>query len=135
MRPHPCEVRIANHFGISDQGRAADQWLLGVSGWTWRVKVSLHIELELMGWLWALAEEEGIRVFAENLQNLLLAAPAGPRPTIALDSGFRSGVKCAVIDAIGKLVDIVTIYPHEPQKKGMNHLPSSLLSRSDIRWN
>ena len=135
MRPHPCEVRIANHFGISDQGRAADQWLLGVSGWTWRVKVSLRIELELMGRLWALAEEEGIRVFAENLQNLLLAAPASPRPTIALDPGFRSGVKCAVIDAIRKLVDIVTIYPHEPQKKRMNQLPSSLLSRSNIRWN
>jgi len=114
---------------MSDQGRAADQWLLGVSGWTWRVKVSLHIELELMGRLWALAEEEGIRVFAENLQNLLLAAPAGPRPTIALDSGFRSGVKCAVIDAIGKLVDIVTIYPYEPQKKGMNQLPSHRCSR------
>jgi len=88
-----------------------------------------------MGRLWALAEEEGIRVFAENLQNLLLAAPAVPRPTIALDSGFRSGVKCAVIDAIGKLVDTMTIYPHEPQKNEMKQLPSSPLSRSNIRWN
>lgn len=116
-RPHPCEVRIANHFGLSDCGRAADQWLLGVAGWTWRVKISLHIELELMGRLWTMAEEEGIRVFAENLRDLLLAAPAGPRTTIALDPGFRSGVKCAVVNATGKLVDTVTIYPHEPQKK------------------
>ena len=116
-RPHPCEQRIANHFGISDQGRAADTWLLGVAGWTWRVKISLHIELELMGRLWDAAEHEGIRVFAENLRDLLLAAPAGPRTTIALDPGFRSGVKVAVVDATGKLVDTTTIYPHEPQKK------------------
>lgn len=116
-RPHPCEDRIAKRFGISDQGRAADAWLMGVAGWTWRVKIALHTELELMGRLWDKAEEEGIRVFAENLRDLLLAAPAGPRTTIALDPGYRSGVKIAVVDTTGKLVDTTTIFPHEPQKK------------------
>ncbi len=116
-RPHPCEERIAKHFGISDQGRAGDGWLLAVAGWAWRVKISLHTELELMSRLWEAAEEEGIRVFAENLRDLLLAAPAGPRATIALDPGYRSGVKVAVVDATGKLVDTTTIYPHEPQRK------------------
>jgi uncharacterized protein len=99
------------------------------------VKISLHIELELMTRLWAFAEEEGIRVFAENLRDLLLVAPAGPRPTIALDPGFLSGVKCAVVDIIEKLVDTVTVYPHEPQKNGMTQLTSLPLLRSNIRWN
>ena len=116
-RPHPCEQRIAAHFGLSDQGRPADAWLLTVAGWTWRVKVSLHIELELMTRLWNAAEEEGIRVFAENLRDLLLAAPAGARATVALDPGFRSGVKVAVVDSTGKLVDTAVIYPHEPKKQ------------------
>jgi uncharacterized protein len=116
-RPHPCEEKIARHFGISDQGRAADNWLLAVCGWAWRVKVSMHIELELMNRLWDMAEEEGVRVFAENLRDLLLAAPAGPRPTIALDPGYRTGVKVAVVDATGKLVDTAVIYPHEPQRQ------------------
>ena len=117
LRPHPCEQRIAAHFGISDQGRPADAWLVTVAGWTWRVKVSLHIEMELMTRLWNAAEEEGIRVFAENLRDLLLAAPAGARATIALDPGFRTGVKVAVVDSTGKLVDTAVIYPHEPQKQ------------------
>ncbi|NQV61648.1 MAG: RNA-binding transcriptional accessory protein [Alphaproteobacteria bacterium] len=116
-RPHPCEQRIAKHFGILDQGRPADPWLLSVASWTWRVKASLHIELELMGRLWSAAEEEGIHVFAENLRDLLLAAPAGARATIALDPGYRSGVKVAVVDATGKLVDTTTIYPHEPRRQ------------------
>ncbi|NQW00762.1 MAG: RNA-binding transcriptional accessory protein [Rhodospirillales bacterium] len=117
LRPHPCETRIARHFGISDQNRPADAWLAGVVGWAWRVKIAMHTELELMGRLWEAAEQEGIRVFAENLRDLLLAAPAGPRATIALDPGFRSGVKVAVLDGTGKLVDTVAIYPHEPQRK------------------
>ena len=116
-RPHPCELKVANHFAISNQGRPGDAWLMSVAGWTWRVKASMHVELELMGRLWTAAEEEGIHVFAENLRDLLLAAPAGPRATIALDPGYRSGVKIAVVDGTGKLVDTTTIYPHEPQKK------------------
>ena len=116
-RPHPCESRIANQFSISDQGRPADAWLMKVAGWAWRVKIALHIELELMTRLWNAAEEEGIRVFAGNLRDLLLAAPAGARTTIALDPGFRTGVKVAVVDATGKLVDTAVIYPHQPQKQ------------------
>jgi len=116
-RPHPCELRIAARFGISDQGRAADPWLVSVAGWAWRVKISLQLELELMGRLWDSAEAEGIRVFAGNLRDLLLAAPAGARTTIALDPGFRTGVKVAVVDATSKLVDTAVIYPHEPQRK------------------
>jgi protein Tex len=116
-RPHPCESRIASQFSITDKGRPADVWLLKVAGWAWRVKIALHIELELMTRLWNAAEEEGIRVFAGNLRDLLLAAPAGARTTIALDPGFRSGVKVAVVDATGKLVDTAVIYPHQPQKQ------------------
>ena len=114
---HPYESRVARHFGIEDLGRAADGWLLDCARWTWRVKISLRIELDLMQKLWSEAEEEAIRVFAENLRDLLLAAPAGPRATIGLDPGFRTGVKVAVVDATGKLVDTDTIYPHEPQRK------------------
>ena len=117
LRPHPCEQQIARHFGISDKGRPADPWLLSMAGWAWRVKAALHIELELMGRLWDMAEEEGIHVFAKNLRDLLLAAPAGARATVALDPGYRSGVKVAVVDSTGKLVDTTTVYPHEPQKK------------------
>ena len=115
--PHPYEIRVANHFDIEDKGRPADGWLIECARWAWRVKIALHIELDLMQRLWANAEEEAIRVFAENLRDLLLAAPAGQRATIGLDPGFRTGVKVAVVDATGKLVDTATIYPHEPQRK------------------
>ena len=88
-----------------------------VARWAWRVKVSLRIELDLMQRLWADAEEEAIRVFAGNLRDLLLAAPAGQRATIGLDPGFRTGVKVAVMSATGQLVETATIYPHEPQRR------------------
>jgi uncharacterized protein len=113
----PCESRIALRFGIAAQGRAADTWLLDVARWCWRVKVSVHLELDLMNRLFEQAEEEAIRVFAGNLRDLLLAAPAGMRPTLALDPGFRTGTKVAVVDATGKLLDTATIYPHEPQRR------------------
>ena len=115
--PHPYESQIALHFGIRDDGRPADAWLMEAARWTWRVKISLHIELDLMQRLWSDAEEEAINVFASNLRDLLLAAPAGPRATIGLDPGFRTGVKVAVVDATGKLVDTATIYPHEPKRQ------------------
>lgn len=115
--PHPYEGRVAVHFGIEDKGRAADAWLMECARWAWRVKISLRIELDLMQHLWTQAEEEAIRVFAENLRALLLASPAGQRATIGLDPGFRSGVKVAVLDSTGKLVDTAVIYPHEPQKR------------------
>jgi uncharacterized protein len=114
---HPCEAMVARHFGLADQGRPADKWLLGCARWAWRVKISLHVEVELLRRLWEAAEESAIRVFAENLRDLLLAAPAGQRATLALDPGYRTGVKVAVMDAQGKLVETATIYPHEPQKK------------------
>ena len=114
--PNPCEARIARHFGIADQGRPADKWLADTVRWTWRIKVSLHLELELMNALRERAEAEAIRVFGSNLHDLLLAAPAGPRPTMGLDPGLRTGVKVAVVDATGKLLDSTTIYPHEPRR-------------------
>ncbi|GHT98748.1 RNA-binding transcriptional accessory protein [Betaproteobacteria bacterium] len=114
--PHPCEARIAHRFGIRNQGRAADRWLAETVRWTWSVKVSLTLELELMNALRARAEEEAIHVFARNLRDLLLAAPAGNRTTMGLDPGIRTGVKVAVIDATGKLVDTATIYPFEPRR-------------------
>jgi len=114
--PNPCESRIATRFGIKDAGRAADKWLVDTVRWTWKVKVSLHLELELMGALRDRAEEEAIRVFGSNLKDLLLAAPAGPRATIGLDPGLRTGVKVAAVDATGKLLETATIYPHEPRK-------------------
>ena len=114
--PNPCEGRIAGHFGIKDQGRPADAWLRETVRWAWSVKISLHLELELLGQLRERAEEEAIRVFGRNLKDLLLAAPAGPRATLGLDPGLRTGVKVAVVDQTGKLVDTATIYPHEPRR-------------------
>ncbi len=114
--PHnPCEMRIANHFGIKNLGRPADAWLSDTVRWTWRVKSFLHLESELMGALRSRAETEAINVFARNLKDLLLAAPAGPRATMGLDPGIRTGVKVAVVDETGKVVDTAVIYPHQPR--------------------
>ena len=114
--PHnPCEMRIANHFGIKNLGRPADSWLADTVRWTWRVKSFLHLESELMGALRSRAETEAINVFARNLKDLLLAAPAGPRATMGLDPGIRTGVKVAVVDETGKVVDTAVIYPHQPR--------------------
>ena len=112
----PCIGMTTSHFGIKDQGRAADKWLLETARWAWMVKLSLHLENELMANLRERAEEEAIRVFARNLHDLLLAAPAGPRTVMGLDPGIRTGVKVAVVDRTGKLVDTATIYPHEPRR-------------------
>jgi uncharacterized protein len=112
---HPCEAMIARRFGITQHNRAADKWLADTVRWSWRIKLALHLELELLGALRERAEEEAIRVFARNLHDLLLAAPAGARTTIGLDPGLRTGVKVAVVDATGKLLDTATIYPHVPR--------------------
>ncbi len=114
--PNPCEARIARHFGITDQGRPADKWLVDTVRWTWRIKVFMHLELDLMNALRERAEEEAIRVFGTNLHDLLLAAPAGQRATMGIDPGIRTGCKVAVVDATGKLLDTATIYPHEPRR-------------------
>jgi len=111
------EGMIAERFAIRDQGRPADAWLRECVRYTWRVKLLTRLDLELKNRLRESAEAEAIRVFASNLHDLLLAAPAGPRVTIGLDPGLRTGVKVAVIDATGKVVATDTIYPHSPQRQ------------------
>ncbi|WP_313953070.1 Tex family protein, partial [Accumulibacter sp.] len=113
---NPCEARIARRFGVVDRARPADKWLVDTVRWSWRVKLSLHLELELMTALRERAEAEAIRVFGANLHDLLLAAPAGKHATMGLDPGLRTGVKVAVVDATGKLLETATIYPHEPRR-------------------
>jgi len=115
--PDPFEARIAMKFAIIDQGRPADRWLRETVRWAWRTKILTHIQVDLRMRLWQAAEEEAVKVFAGNLRDLLLAAPAGARATMGLDPGFRTGVKVAVVDATGKVVATATIYPHEPQRR------------------
>jgi len=117
LERHPCEGSIAKRFEISDQGRAADQWLLDTVRWAWKVKIFSHLDVELKMRLKELAESEAINVFAQNLRDLLLAAPAGAKATMGLDPGLRTGVKVAVVDNTGKVVDTMTIYPHVPKKQ------------------
>ena len=116
-QPHPAEQRIAARWGIRDNGRAADKWLSEVVRWTWRVKLSTQIETDLMAQVREAAEAEAINVFAANLKDLLLLAPAGPRPTLGLDPGLRTGVKVAVIDGTGQVADHGAIFPHAPQNQ------------------
>ncbi|MBO1906671.1 RNA-binding transcriptional accessory protein [Microvirga sp. 3-52] len=111
------EGRTALAFGIADQGRPGDKWLLETVRWAWRTKLRFSIELDMKMRLWQLAEDEAVKVFAGNLRDLLLAAPAGARPTLGLDPGYRTGVKVAVVDATGKVVATDTIYPHEPKRQ------------------
>ncbi|WP_315764562.1 MULTISPECIES: Tex family protein [unclassified Bradyrhizobium] len=115
--PSLYENRIAVTFGISRQGRPADQFLSDSVRWAWRTRIKTSLALDIRMRLWQEAEKEAVRVFAANLRDLLLAAPAGGRATIGLDPGFRTGVKVAVIDRTGKFVDYTTIYPHEPQRQ------------------
>ena len=113
--PHPCVSMIAVHAGIQDRGRPADKWLAGVCDWTWRVKIHSQLTIELLVQLREAAEAEAIKIFARNLHELLLAAPAGPKAVLGLDPGIRTGCKVAVVDATGKLLDTATIYPHQPR--------------------
>ncbi|MGM0614872.1 MAG: Tex family protein [Pseudomonadota bacterium] len=114
---HPAQVAIARQVGVRDEGRPADKWLSEVVRWTWRVKLYTALETELLGRLREQAELTAIEVFAANLKDLLLAAPAGQKVTLAIDPGLRTGCKVAVVDATGQFVDQATIYPHAPQKQ------------------
>lgn len=117
VRQSYCETLIADHYGISLSQAPADAWRKQVISWAWRIKVSMHMETELMGALKERSEIEAIEVFATNLKDLLMAAPAGPRATLGLDPGLRTGSKIAVVDATGKVLTTETIYPHPPQKQ------------------
>lgn len=112
---NPCELLIARQFNIQDQKRPADAWLIDTVRASWRTKIFTHLETEFMSSLQERAETEAIQVFAQNLKALLLAPPAGPRVTIGLDPGLRTGVKVAVVDATGKVLATTTIYPHPPR--------------------
>jgi uncharacterized protein len=113
--PSEAERRIAARFAIEDRGRPADAWLAETARWTWRIKLLPHLSGDIEQRLREQAETEAIRVFGRNLHDLLLAAPAGQRPTMGLDPGIRTGVKVAVVDGTGKLLETATIYPHEPR--------------------
>ncbi|MEV5720917.1 Tex family protein [Amycolatopsis mediterranei] len=115
--PTDYEARIAAKFGITQQGRPGDKWLGDTVRWAWRTKILLHLGIDLRMRLRQAAEDDAVRVFAANLRDLLLAAPAGTRATMGLDPGFRTGVKVAVVDATGKVVDTHVIYPHQPANK------------------
>jgi protein Tex len=111
------ELKIMHRFGISERGRPGDKWLAETARWAWRTKIQIHLNIDLRMRLWNAAEQEGVRVFASNLRDLLLAAPAGSRVTMGLDPGYRSGVKVAVVDTTGKVVATSTVYPHEPARR------------------
>lgn len=111
------ELKIMQRFAISDRGRPGDKWLIETVRWAWRTKIQVHLNVDLRMRLWNTAEQEAVRVFASNLRDLLLAAPAGARVTMGLDPGFRSGVKVAIVDATGKVVATTAVFPHEPQRQ------------------
>ncbi|MDR7381939.1 Tex family protein [Promicromonospora iranensis] len=115
--PTSYEATIAHQFGITNQGRPADRWLADTVRWAWRTKILVHLGIDVRLRLRSEAEDEAVRIFASNLRDLLLAAPAGTRPTLALDPGLRTGVKVAVVDETGKVVEHATIYPHAPRNK------------------
>jgi uncharacterized protein len=131
---NPCEARIAARFGIQQKNRPADTWLAETVRYTWRVKSFLHLESELMGDLRGRAELDAINVFARNLKDLLLAAPAGPRATMGLDPGIRTGVKVAVVDETGRVVDTAVIYPHQPRNdwNGSLHTLAKLAEKHQV---
>jgi protein Tex len=115
--PSSYELKIMQRFGITDRGRPGDRWLKETARWAWRTKIQVHLNIDLRMRLWTAAETEAVRVFASNLRDLLLAAPAGARVTMGLDPGFRTGVKVAVVDATGKVVATTAVFPHEPQRR------------------
>jgi protein Tex len=120
--PGEYEIAIAAAVGVADRGRPADKWLLDTVRWAWRTRIVVHLGLDVRMRLFQAAEDEAVRVFAANLRDLLLAAPAGARTTMGLDPGFRTGVKVAVVDPTGKVVATETIYPHVPANRWVESL-------------
>ena len=129
-----CELKIAAHYRIADQGRPGDAWLKETVRWTWQVKLAWQLEAELFTGLRERAEEEAIRVFGSNLKDLLLAAPAGARVTMGLDPGIRTGVKVAVVDRTGKVLDTATVYPFPPRNdlEGSLHSLAVLIKKHQV---
>ncbi|CAM5670990.1 RNA-binding transcriptional accessory protein OS=Streptomyces tendae OX=1932 GN=GUR47_02545 PE=4 SV=1 [Streptomyces tendae] len=115
--PSSYEAIVASRFGIADPGRPADKWLVDTVRWAWRTRILVHLGIDLRLRLRTAAEDEAVDVFAANLRDLLLAAPAGTRATLGLDPGFRTGVKVAVVDATGKVVATDVIHPHVPANR------------------
>ncbi|MEU9098537.1 Tex family protein [Streptomyces sp. NPDC048361] len=115
--PSTYENMVARRFGVADRGRPGDRWLADTVRWAWRTRILVHLGIDLRLRLRTAAEDEAVRVFASNLRDLLLAAPAGTRATLGLDPGFRTGVKVAVVDATGKAVATDVIHPHVPANK------------------
>ena len=116
--PSDYATKIARRYDVADQGRPGDRWLGDTVQWAWRTRIAVHLGVDLRMRLWQRAEDEAVAVFAANLRDLLLAAPAGTRPTMGLDPGFRTGVKVAVVDGTGKAVATETIFPHELKRGG-----------------
>jgi uncharacterized protein len=133
-KPSLAEGKIALHLGWSHKARPGDDLIRKCVAWTWRVKLSLSTERDLFARLREEAEKVAIKVFADNLRDLLLAAPAGPRVVMGLDPGIRTGVKVAVVDATGKLVDTATVYPHEPKRdwEGSLHTLARLVEKHGV---
>src|SRR5690606_15991963 len=136
--PHPCVSRVADFLQLgadfSLNASPRGRWLGEVCRWTWRVKLLTAFESELIGRLRDTAEQEAIRVFAANLKDLLLAAPAGPKAVLGLDPGIRTGVKVAAIDATGKVLATSTVYPFEPRRdrEGSINTLAALVARHKI---
>lgn len=127
-----CEEIIREHLGVIFNNQPADKWREQVIAWTWKIKAALHLETELMATLCEKAEEEAIDVFARNLSALLMAAPAGARNTMGLDPGLRTGVKVAVVDNTGKLLDTATIYPHTGREAEAQLAIFSLIKQHNV---
>jgi uncharacterized protein len=129
-----CELKIAAHYRIADQGRPGDVWLRDTVRWTWQVKLGWQLEAELFSVLREQAEQEAIRVFGSNLKDLLLAAPAGARVTMGLDPGIRTGVKVAIVDRTGKVLDTATVYPFPPRNdlEGTLHALALLVKKHQV---
>ncbi len=129
-----CEKQIAQRFNIANQNRPADRWLMDTVRWSWRVKIFTHLETNLMNALREKAEEDAIHIFSQNVKELLLASPAGPRVTMGLDPGLRTGVKVAVVDVTGKVLDTETVYPHQPKNdwNGTLKTLSELIKKHDV---